>query len=514
MKENEVLPEVLMQSILAKLYDTIMNGDGDVVPRSEDNFFNWAPVGIPMREEDLRFLSLGLTGVISQENLPKDEEGNPIPLSELPSELYEQFIATDTNQLYVQAETLARLVDFVPSIDVDNKGGLAKLNIQENEGTLSDVYEYALRFSQVANSELTEKEKEDLKRYRGLLETKSIKEDLITGEEKEVVEPSPLVKVYHEKMQAYVDAALNYNARRVAALTGKNAEAVHYWALNASLLRQKVKAAMGDWISNGYKNEFEGINARIDQILSKDLSLMKAEYKDTLERAKLTGVASGSDFYYTTLVPGNFTKGGWTEFSFKSSDFNSEFKSEKTSWGGSTGVSFWGIKLGGGTKHEKATTDFHVDSSKFSLRFEICEVPIVRPWFKTSFLTSRAWKLDPSTSPEIESRGELLSDGGMPPKGLMPGYPTSVVFVRNLKLDFGKRSSDYTSLVESNKSGGAISWGPFSIGGSYKSNTSERNINTESSSQGIEVEGMQIIGFKCHVLPKSPDPLPSIENWI
>jgi hypothetical protein len=26
--------------------------------------------------------------------------------------------------------------------------------------------------------------------------------------------------------------------------------------------------------------------------------------------------------------------------------------------------------------------------------------------------------------------------------------------------------------------------------------------------------GAQIAGFKCHILPKTPDPLPSITKWI
>jgi hypothetical protein len=30
----------------------------------------------------------------------------------------------------------------------------------------------------------------------------------------------------------------------------------------------------------------------------------------------------------------------------------------------------------------------------------------------------------------------------------------------------------------------------------------------------MKIPGIQIIGFKCHLLPKSPDPLPEIKEWV
>ena len=30
----------------------------------------------------------------------------------------------------------------------------------------------------------------------------------------------------------------------------------------------------------------------------------------------------------------------------------------------------------------------------------------------------------------------------------------------------------------------------------------------------MRVDGAQVIGFKCHMPPKSPDPLSSITQWI
>lgn len=507
----DVLPEELMQTVLGKLYAVLTGGDESVAPASQDNFFSWCSPGIPITEDSLRFLSTGLSGVFNENSLAKGEDGKPIPLTDAEKD---KLRASDTGQLYMQAENLARIVDFIPDINTGVNGGLSRLSIMENEGTLSDVYKYALQFSQVANTELSEGEKAQLERFKQLLQVKKTKKDVMTGEEIEYPDSSPLVEVYNQKMTVYIDAVLEYNTHRVAALAANNAEAVHFWALNAGALRKKVQAAMSDWVSNGHKNDYEQIVARIDQIQSKDLSLLKAEYKDTLDKTKLTGIASGADFYYTSLVPGDFTKGGWTKFTFKSSDYEQHKSTKSTSYGVKASGGFFGIGAKGGFEHSDSHVKRTIDASNFTLEFEICQVPIVRPWFKTVFLTSKAWKLDPTTNPEIKSRGEVLSDGEMPPKGILPGYPTTVVFIRNLILNFGSHNSDFQTDFTSNSANGSVGWGPLNVGTHYSSSKGEESFESHSNFQGIRVDGMQIIGFKCHLLPKSPDPLPSITSWI
>lgn len=506
---KNILPSQLMQGILGKLYEVLTQGDTDV-PASKDNFFSWCSPGIPITPEDLRFLTQGLTGVLKDDAQKKDASGNPIPLSDAEKATLR---ASDTGQLYMQAENLARIVDFIPDVNAGVNGGLARLSIQQNEGTLSDVYKYALNFSLVANTQLTEDEKAKVEKFKQLLQVKRKKKDLITDEEIEVLEPSPMVVLYNQKMSAYIDAALEYNNARINALSATDSASVHYFAINAPSLRNKVKAAMFDWVTNGYKSEYEAIAARIDQIMSKDLSLLKADYKDALEKAKLTGLASGSDFYYTSLVPGDFTKGGWTKFTFHSSDYASRANSQYTSYGVSASAGFLGFGASGGFQHSDGSSDSSFDASNFSLQFEMCQVPIVRPWLKTPFLTSKAWKLDPG-NPEVQSRGELLCDGGTPPKGILPAYPTAVLFVRNLVLDFGTSNSKFHSDFKKNSASGSAGWGPFSVSANYSHGESNRSFESHSDGQGIYVDGMQIIGFNCHVLPKSPDPLSNITNWI
>ena len=529
----EVLPSELMNSVMGKLYDVLTNGD-ETVPQSEDNFFSWATPGIPVEATEFDFLTQGLTGVVKKEAIAEiavpvgagggGEAPAPAPV-ELTPALLEQLRATDTAQLYQEAENFARLVDFVPDVASTTNDGFARLAVMNNEGSLSDIYKYALRMSQVAQSELPQETKDKIEKFRNLLSVTVKKKNLIDDTETEVTEPSPLTKAYNEKLAAYEDAALLYNSRRIDALTASDSSAVHYWSMNANILRNKVKAAMADWVSAGYKNDYEAIAAFIDQVMQRDMALLKQEYRDDLEKARLTGLASGSDFFYSSLVPGNFARaGGWTEFKFTNSSFDSQTNTSHSTkqWKAKASASFMGIWGGsGGGSSSSSRNEYHnkFKSDRFALSFEIAQVPIVRPWFKEAFLLSRSWRFDQNNA---EAKGEIISDGGKPPKGKMPAYPTAVIFIRNLKLDFGE-ASGFNDFVAQNTSssagaGAKVGWGPFSLGGSYSrssaSGSTERTQHFEASSQGMAVDGMQIAGYKCHVFPKSPDPISTIEKWI
>lgn len=60
-----------------------------------------------------------------------------------------------------------------------------------------------------------------------------------------------------------------------------------------------------------------------------------------------------------------------------------------------------------------------------SLRFEMMQLVIMRPWFDREFLALRCWTID----------GEAVSDGGDPPHGRMPYVPTRMVLLRNFTVE-------------------------------------------------------------------------------
>ncbi|MBW4463660.1 MAG: hypothetical protein KME47_25970 [Nodosilinea sp. WJT8-NPBG4] len=522
-----VEPSVLANSVMAKLYDVLTNGD-DTVPKSEDNFLSWSTPGIPVDEADFDFLSQGLTGVVKKPALDEmrttDSEGNTTNQPEITPALLEGMRAQDTARLYMQAEAFARLVDFVPDLAKGTNEQFKQLSVMNNEGSLSDRYEYILRMSQVMQAELPEATKKKIEKFRGLLSVIRTKKNLIDDSETQVAEPSPLVQIYNEKLKAYEDAALEYNSHRIDALAADNAKAIHYWAINANILRNRVKGALTDWVTNGYKNDYEQIAAFIDQVMQRDMSLLKEQYRDDLAKARLTGLASGSDFYYSSLVPGNFIRSsGWTEYGFSASDYNqhsnSSYRYDRSSTSGGGGFLWFGGGGSASNSSSESTSNIRFDSEHFGLKFKIAQVPIVRPWLKTAFLMSKSWRFD-QNNPEAQS--EMVSDGGSPAKGLIPAYPTSIIFIKDLELSLGKSSgfTDFHSQYQSSSAsgGGYVSFGPFHLGGSHgrKSASGEQtsNYHYDADTQTMKVPGTQIIGFKCHVLPKSPNPLSSITSWI
>jgi len=503
---KKVLPENLMNSVLGYLYDTLCTGD-DVAPKSEDNYLSWCTPGIPMMKEDFDYMSEGLMGVRKADSEPPESDEEESSDQDINRELSQNVAGK-----YQAAENFSRICDMIP--DTSGVQGDVTMNTWNVENTLSHAYEQVLRFSQVADFGIDDETKKKVERLRGLLQEKKIKKDLITDEETEVIEESPLVKKYNEKKQEYISTVLEYNTHRVNALAGQDPAAVHYWSLNAPVLRNKVQGAMNDWVTNGYKNEYERIAAFIRQVESRSMALLKAQYIDDLEKSKLGGISSGSNFIYTTLVPGSFAESaGWTQFNFSKNEFNSKYSYDKKKGSGRVGLSLGVFNIGGGGGYEKKERHSEIDVSNFRLTFKMAQVPIVRPGININFLTSNYWRFV-QNNPEFNE--QMVSDGKTPPNGMIPAIPTTCIFVKDLYLHFGESHRIMDEVKEVKSGGGALSWGPFAIGGKYKHESFDRDTESNSESQGIRIPGMQLIGFKCHMMPKSPNPHPDIEEdaWI
>ena len=116
----------------------------------------------------------------------------------------------------------------------------------------------------------------------------------------------------------------------------------------------------------------------------------------------------------------------------------------------------------------------------------------------------------------------MVSDGGKPPKGLIAAFPTSLIAVKDLWISFAKSSGFEQMHSEwqhsSTSGGGYVAFGPWHLGGSHAQSSASGSRSSQyhydSENQMMRVDGAQVIGFKCHMPPKSPDPLASITQWI
>lgn len=476
----------LMKSLIGKLYQVLTGGNDIATPDSE-NFIAWCTPGIPFDPEDLMFAQKGLAG--------KDGD--------------------ETRKLLAQAADFSRLVNFVP----DPSGVYSKEQQDttfEQQGTLLwNVYSNVLQFSEVASGDLTEKQKEKMDRFQNHFSTTVIeeKEDVLTGEkkkeEKQVV--GPVLKAYNQKMADYLSAATKYNNKRISALNADDSLIVTDWALNADNYSKLVKAAENEWISVGYKNEVEQMNAFIDQVTKRNLVRLKDQLQENLDRAVQTDLVSGAKFYNTTFVPAGFATGdGWTKFSFSEDNVSTYDRSETNAWETESSFGFL-LNANVSTNGEISSTEKTIDTTNFKMSFDIVQVPISRPWFSPEFLKNSAWRF-------AENKGmSPLSDGSKPPKGQLVAYPTTAVFVRNIVVNFKELHEKESTYAQAISAKADASYGIFcfssSHSGSYNRSVEERKFDSKIGEQGLEVPGMQLIALKCSVLPQSPNPSSDITEW-
>ncbi|MFN8009693.1 MAG: hypothetical protein U0V70_22195 [Terriglobia bacterium] len=466
----------LMKSLIAKLYATVTGADENVkIPRNK--FVSWLLPGVPFIPEDFLYCAKGFSGADEQQK--KDR--------------------------YHQAFVLSHLLDFIPDVDnqfIDNT--LQQTIFTGTEDTISSVYGDVLKYSRVVHKELSKEEKEKLQHFRDLLSVTKEEEDLITGEKKTVTEPGPLTIAYNTYMNNYLDEVDDY----VNFLVSATADEI---ALKTKYIRKKMEAAEMAWVAQGYKNEYEQMTAYINQVTAMDMVLYKQDLLNKYNNGRLTSALDGaSDFFYTTLIPGNFaTSPGWTDFDFGERDYESHYDKETSQWGGSGGLNLGFFSIGGSAGGSKVEVNTDFKATNFSAKLKFTQVPICRPWFEPGFFTMRGWTLDKLWDLNFDKK---VSDGaGGRPVGRLVAYPVTALFVKEVALTFNEADARMQYKDSQFHAGGSFSWGPLSLGGSYSRGQEKMDVKSHTEYGGIVVEGMQLIGFICNLIPKSPNPKPELK---
>lgn len=506
--------DAIMQSVLGYL-NTAISGDS---PR---HFMSWAAPGIPYEPEDLEFAKYGLG---KPANLPdegkalKDIEGDP-KLKPEPG-----MTAGDHARMqYMQAEMFSRIANFIPDI-----GGIysedQQLEMYEQTGaSFPDIYGKVLQNMQVAATPLTDEEKALLGRINTALTVTVEEEDWETGDIVKRPEESPLIKRYHRFAADYEAAALAYNALAAEAQSSDDDMTVRLFALNGPILEQRKIGAMDRWVAQGRKDVVERMMSVKAQIEGRGLALTLRELRQRFERGRIRNPSTMSDFYFTTLVPPTFADAlGWQKVTISQSTYRNYRQMKATRYGGSASLNFGLFRIGGGAGRTKERKHFENSGDNFQMEFEVTQVPLVRAaWCDPSILALRSWKF-PENMPDILGVGSedlpqnTVSDGDEPPRGVMAAYPTAAIFARNIKIrssNWQHEGTDYKSEVNGR---GSVSYGPFRLSGGGEHKFATNEVKGEVEGQELQSPGMQIIGFRNYILPKSPNPDPSIpdDQWV
>lgn len=468
--------ENLMKATLSKLNEIITGGD-EYAPASKNNFVSWVMPGMPFSDGDFEFLEKGFNG--------KDGE--------------------EVRKLVMQAGDFALFSDLVPDPAAIFNADQTQTMDRNSQEMLSKIYGNILQFAKVTNLEPSEAEKAKMDKFKKLLYATKEEKNLVTDEVKTVVVEGPVMQAYNEKMQAYEDAALLYNNKRINAATSDEKQAVIDFSVNGPIYRNKVKSAMNAWTGAGYKNEVDDMQAYIAQVTGRSMASWFAELRDVYNRAAFTESMIDYTFHPVRLFPANFYKQEWQNYYFKESEYNSHHDKTTNAWnaGGGLNLGLWSAGASASGSDEKENSSF--DSSSFYMSYDLAQVKILRPWFGTELFSCRGWKLDPGTWTFGDPQ---LSDGGNPPKGSFIAYSTNALFAKNLKITFDKRAWEKSSFRSQLKTSANAGWGPFRVKGGYSHGSEKQDFHYEDTGSGISCPGMQLIGFinrKTGICP-NPDP--------
>jgi hypothetical protein len=480
--------EQLGKSVLGTLNGILTGGDGRV-PQPLNTKISWCQPGIPFAADDFQFAAQGLAPTADADLLKRMQK---------------------------QAFNFACAVDFIPDVTGVYGGDAQQTVYRTSEARMSHMYGEILRFSKVVQNDLTDAEKAKLEKFRNLLYNKKTTKNLVTDEETELTVPGPVLTAYTDAFSDYLDAATNYQNKRIAAASAngrEGAQAVADFQFNGENYFLKVKAATDRWTSQGYRNEVDQMNAYINQTTQRSMSLWKQNLLELYQRATITDVDSNTPFKYTTIIPGNFANaGGWTNYKFyhQMVNANSNWSSSSWSGGASLNLGFWSV--GAGARGCSFSQNSNLNVNNFSMSFELVQAVITRPWFYPEFFINRGWNLRRGEGWNFD---QYPSDGAPLPAGNFIGYPTQAIFVRNLVIESDEFAQAFSQHSSSVSGGGSVGWGPFSISGSYSHASGGQSYNMTRDGARIAVPGMQIIAFVNHLVPKAPNPLPDIpaENF-
>lgn len=314
---------------------------------------------------------------------------------------------------------------------------------------LSDVYGSVFQLGEVADMEFDPEVADRVAAARAVLYEmrESDVPDPITGDPGVEQVPTPEHELYVRYQQEWFDALAQLNEARITAEYADDGDAAERPdGSTIEELQQRRADAMTAWVERGYKAEVEWAKQEIARLGPSGPGLLWEEWKQEFEIDRLsqeTNPETDEGFFPASYAPTDFLRsGGWTTVTLDESEIESlvTHAHEKT-------PELVGTEL--------VRADVETDLEIERLSVELARVGITRPWFEPEVVHSRIWKW--------QFDRELLSDGGDPPRGIMPAYATSIIFARNLEITLKPDSKANEEVVKSLQEGKQLWFGPMAL---------------------------------------------------
>lgn len=293
----------------------------------------------------------------------------------------------------------------------------------DTDKLLWDVYKKVLTESVFADSTLTPTQHEQLSQAIDFLTDKQVVDGV------EVTVPSAALLTYYQYKTVYDDINRQYIDEKLtvefAATDEEGKRLRELWAaVQEKAWLDQLKAAEDNWVNIGQRdtvNFYQSLRADLEP---KRFPLQfKTACQNDLALGELpdlnaNGVLGG---YVTFFSPNNAfqSQSPWQHLTLS--------KAEIISLAAQAPAEL-SAKFGNG----------QADDAIERLSFEYNKVVLVRPWLKADFFRAHSWKLP---------NNEVLSDGSIPGRGLLPAYTSSLIVVRNIRVTRRKTASVTQPLV-------------------------------------------------------------------
>ncbi|WP_062302179.1 hypothetical protein [Demequina subtropica] len=414
----------------------------------------------------------------------------------------------DTARRQRAAASFAHLVDFVPDLTGLGQGGTdverSSVFINSRQQSLSGLYRRALRDAVVPRQPISAEAQAHIAEITEALWVTTTTS--IGGIENTQTLPTALLEQYHQCREKYELALIEESTARDAASAAISAEAIMRWKSQGNLLRSRTDFALREWEGRGRREFVEDLMAQLSRLQGETMADTVATLAGRVDESRLPSDDLLGTYFPAAVLPVSApTADHWQRFTFDSSHLSQQRK--KTSTSGSANLGIPGLGgFGASGKGKKDTLKESVDLSEFSLSFELADMVVRYREDPIDFLLSDRWRLPEGSEP--------LSDGGDPPKGPLGAIIERVICVRNLEMTL-KGAQQLLETVE--KSYGAeagMSFSVFNLGGKGDRSSESESLTRNSQGQTISAPGTQIVGYRCRLMPRIPNPSPDITEWL
>jgi hypothetical protein len=282
------------------------------------------------------------------------------------------------------------------------------------------------------------------------------------------------------------------------------------WPIQGKTYQDDVDFAWDQWQSFGFKQEIDEAIAVLAAQGIDPAILMIGRAKHKYENS-LINIPSVGDIPYTFMTPSKWYSAtgadGWNDYT--QTDFHTEahFDSKTTHTDAGGGFSIGFFSVGGGGSADKTKTSLNIQTEELAIEFEYATVDIQRPWLDTNLLNLSNWFLVgdyPASSISDGTFNQQFRQDNSAAMVFLPSIVTSLILARNVRIKWNKKATDMQTLNSAVSGGGHVGYGPFSVSVNHSENHIKNDFTFDENSQGITIQGVQVIGYVSIITPGSP----------